>query len=86
MKSFRRTTSDDFFKKRGEQRTVWMWTHLQEEMRSMLLEDPRLQKIISSLLRQVSEGSVTPGAASDKIIASLRKLVNVSPENNEKTK
>ncbi len=77
---FRKNTSNEFLEKRGRQRIVWMWTHLEEGLKTFLLQDPRLKSITDSLQNQVRSGQVTPGTASDTILTSVRSLIKSPKE------
>lgn len=66
---FRETTKEDFILKRGEQRAVWMWTHVQEGLERILLQDPRLKELTTTLLENVRDGKISPGSASDEILS-----------------
>jgi len=61
--------------KRGSQRSIWMWTHLEEGLKNILLHDFRLKTMTESLEVKVKEGRVSPGAASDQILSTFKSIL-----------
>jgi len=74
---FKKLTAENFSEKRGRQRIVWMWAHLEEGLKNVLLHDTRLKSMTDSLQTQVRGGQVNPGTASDKILANLKALIKL---------
>ena len=73
--SFRKATEEDFMAKRGSQRSIWMWTHLEDGLKDILFHDLRLKAMTDALEVKVREGTVTPGAASDQILSAFKSIL-----------
>ncbi|CAG7734529.1 unnamed protein product [Allacma fusca] len=69
VNNFKEVTKEDFLAKRGDQREVWMWTHVQEGLERVLLRDSRLKHLTNSLLDSVRDGKISPGSAADEILS-----------------
>ncbi|CAL8115266.1 unnamed protein product [Orchesella dallaii] len=71
IEDFRKATEEQFLSRRANQRVIWVWTHVHDGLREMILEDPRIKHQTDKLIEQVRLGTVNPGTASDKILDSV---------------
>lgn len=67
--------------KRSDQRVKWVWAHVEDGLRELILEDPRMKLIISNLIKRVHLGQLNPGTAADKILENVRHMYNSGSSN-----
>lgn len=72
----------EFYEKRESQLKLWFWTHLKENFLDMLLSKPYIKAKLESLEREVIEGNITPGQASDIIIKDFSNVLKSDNSNN----
>uniref|UniRef100_A0A0K0DDR9 Methylmalonic aciduria type A protein, mitochondrial n=1 Tax=Angiostrongylus cantonensis TaxID=6313 RepID=A0A0K0DDR9_ANGCA len=60
--------SGDLEQRRVKQMTQWMWNHVQDELLRVFKQHPRIVPLAPSLERDVREGKITPGLASEVMI------------------
>lgn len=75
IEAFRKDTSDQYNIKRSDQRVIWAWAHVQDGLRELILEDPRMKATTEQLITKVRLGEITPGAAADKILYTVLSLL-----------
>lgn len=61
----------ELLKKRRDQQVKWMWTMLEEFLRSRLSHNQAVKKILPELEREVGEGRLAPTLAVEKIAGML---------------
>ena len=67
--------NNEFYQKRESQLKRWFWTHLKENFLDMLLSKPYIKTKLDSLEREVINGNLTPGQASDMIMKDFSKIL-----------
>ncbi|VDM59010.1 unnamed protein product [Angiostrongylus costaricensis] len=60
--------SGDLEQRRVKQMTQWMWNHVQDELLRVFKQHPRIVPLAPSLEKDVREGKITPGLASEVMI------------------
>ncbi|ODN03926.1 Methylmalonic aciduria type A protein, mitochondrial [Orchesella cincta] len=75
IQDFRTATDEHFLSRRAEQRVIWVWTHVHDGLREMILEDPRIKNQTDKLIEQVRLGKENPGTAADKILDSVMSFM-----------
>jgi LAO/AO transport system kinase len=68
---------DEFYEKRQAQVRSWFWTHLKENLLEVLLSKPAVRARLDELETQVVLGSLTPGQASDALIADVQNVFKI---------
>ncbi|MCK5376776.1 MAG: methylmalonyl Co-A mutase-associated GTPase MeaB, partial [Acidobacteria bacterium] len=59
-------------RRRRDQLLGWMWSLVDEGLRSAVREHPQVADIVESLEKDVLEGRTTPTAAAEKILRAFR--------------
>ena len=65
--------SGELQSKRARQQVGWLWTLIDDRLRTSLKQDPAVSAIIKSVEADVMEGRLTPGAGADRILSAFRK-------------
>ena len=65
--------NNEFYPKRQKQVKLWFWTHLKENLLDILLSKPALKEKLEKLEKEVVNGNITPGQASDMLIEDFNK-------------
>ena len=65
--------SGDFDARRREQQVKWMWTMLEDRLKSRLRADPAIRAKVKQLETAVASGRVTPAVAADSVAALLER-------------
>ncbi|EDV28449.1 uncharacterized protein TRIADDRAFT_19400 [Trichoplax adhaerens] len=75
MKQFHERMIDigEFNKKRREQRKVWMWNHIQDQVLDRFKTHPLISQRLSSIEKRVQEGELTPGWGAEYLIELFTK-------------
>jgi LAO/AO transport system kinase len=66
-------SKNEFFLKREQQMKMWFWTHLKENLLDIILSREEFKSELEKLERQVVQGLITPGQASDCLIDLFNK-------------
>ena len=66
------TQSGEFEGKRKKQALAWMWSLIESGLHHLFRSHPDVHAALPVLSKQVGEGSATPGAAAQKLLAFLR--------------
>ncbi|KAI8815582.1 ArgK protein-domain-containing protein [Fimicolochytrium jonesii] len=61
-------SAGELYKRRGSQRTHWMWRQINDELMWRLKTDKPVRQMINTLEPQVYEGLLTSGQAADKVL------------------
>lgn len=61
--------------KRARQQVGWLWTLIDDRLRTSLRQDAGVSAIIESVEAAVMEGRLTPGAGADRVLRAFRKIV-----------
>jgi len=64
-------TSGAFDGKREAQRVRWMWSMIEDRLRTALRDDRAVAERLAALEREVRAGRVAPTVAADEIVAKL---------------
>jgi LAO/AO transport system kinase len=67
------TASGELAQRRREQQVKWMWSMLDERMRSRLRADATIRAKVTQLEANVAQGRLSPAVAADTIAALLEK-------------
>jgi putative protein kinase ArgK-like GTPase of G3E family len=78
ISNYKKATEGQFLTKRAEQRVVWTWTHVQDGLREMLMENSELKKVTDHLIKNVKKGTANPGTAADEILDSFKSVLKHS--------
>ncbi|CAG8478506.1 9172_t:CDS:10 [Paraglomus occultum] len=60
--------SGQFEKRRGEQRKLWMWTQIKNELMDRLKSDTAIRTMVEELEEKVFQGEMASGAAADYVV------------------
>jgi LAO/AO transport system kinase len=63
----------EFEKKRSEQNTRWMWTLIEEGIKSHFLDLPEIKDRLRTITRQVADGEITAAAGAGRLLFYLDK-------------
>lgn len=76
MEDFQETMleSGELEAKRKKQYRTWMWNHIENHLISAFKAHPKIHQLLNEVEKQVEDGIVTPGQASDILI---KKFLNV---------
>ena len=66
------TESGELEAKRKKQALAWMWSLIESGLHSLFRTHPNVAAALPALSTSVSEGSIPPGVAAKKLLASLR--------------
>jgi LAO/AO transport system kinase len=66
------TQSGEFEGKRKKQALAWMWSLIESGLHHLFRSHPDVHAALPVLSKQVGEGSATPGAAAQKLLAFLK--------------
>jgi LAO/AO transport system kinase len=66
-----RETSGALATRRAQQNTLWMWSLVDEHIRSMLRDDNRVGRTADEVERQVRGGALSPVRGAETILAAL---------------
>ena len=64
--------SGEFEGKRKKQALAWMWSMIESGLHHLFRTNPDVHSALPTLSKQVAEGSATPGAAAQKLLAFLK--------------
>jgi len=78
IEDYRTATASQFLSKRANQRVIWAWTHVQDGLREMILEQPQMRATTEKLIEKVRLGEIAPGTAADRIIDTVMSFMKVS--------
>jgi LAO/AO transport system kinase len=70
----RLTASGDFAARRRRQARDWMWQQIEDGLHARFREHPGIKAALPELSRAVEEGSVTPAAAAQRLLAMLNRF------------
>ena len=70
----RLTASGDFAARRRRQARDWMWQQIEDGLHARFREHPGIKAALPELSRAVEEGSVTPAAAAQRMLAMLNRF------------
>lgn len=63
----------EFEQKRCLQATDWMWSQVQDELKSLFMRDKKVAALIDGVQTAVSTGTTTPGAAARRLIEAFKR-------------
>lgn len=77
LEEYQKTMLDnkEFYAKREEQLKLWFWTHLKENFLDMLISKPFIKHKLHLLEKEVIDGNITPGQASDLIMNEFSSII-----------
>eukprot|EP00002_Diphylleia_rotans_P026585 TRINITY_DN5307_c0_g1_i2.p1 TRINITY_DN5307_c0_g1~~TRINITY_DN5307_c0_g1_i2.p1 ORF type:complete len:377 (-),score=84.30 TRINITY_DN5307_c0_g1_i2:225-1355(-) len=68
------TVHGDIQRIRGDQRQLWMWTQIQEELMNRVQDDSNVKSILPRLMKGLKTGEITPRTACNSILRSFLKI------------
>ena len=61
----------DFMTRRRQQQVRWMWTMIDDRIRTRLTGDPQVRALLKELEAQVGNGEISPSIAADRVLGEL---------------
>jgi LAO/AO transport system kinase len=68
------TQSGEFDENRKRQSVDWMWALVMDDLKSLFMHHGQVQRIFQQVIEGVAEGTITPSAASRRLLEVFRKL------------
>ncbi len=66
------TQTGEFEAKRKKQALDWMWSIIESGLHQIFRDQPDIHSALPALSREVAEGTITPGAAAQRLLAYLQ--------------